>query len=85
MPIDQVIALSGHIEKLGIIGVLVVVCCVLAYALKHYRDETISLHGKLERAKLAFIVVKQAADAAGVKYDLSSLRDLSDLIGDNGG
>ena len=85
MPIDQVIALSGHIEKLGIIGVLVVVCCVLGYALKHYRDETISLHGKLERAKLAFIVVKQAADAAGVKYDLSSLRDLSDLIGDNGG
>ena len=84
MPIDQVIALSGHIEKLGIIGVLVVVCCVLGYALKHYRDSNIVLHGRLERAKLAFIVVKQAADAAGVKYDLSSLRDLSDLIGGNG-
>lgn len=83
MPISEILQLSSHVEKLGIIGVLVVVCCVLGYALKHYRGEVLALHGKLDRLKTAFVIVKNAADQANVKYDLSAARDLEDLIGDD--
>ena len=82
MPISEILQLSSHIEKLGIIGVLVVVCCVLGYALKHYRGELVELHAKHDRLKAAYIIVKSAADLAGVKYDLSASRDLDDLIGE---
>lgn len=82
MPISEILALSSHIEKLGIIGVLVVVCCVLGYALKHYRGELAALHAKHDRLKTAYIIVKNAADLAGVKYDLSASRALDDLIGE---
>ena len=82
MPIDQVIALSSHVEKLGIVGVLVVACCVIGYGLKYYRGELLTLHVKFDKLKTAFIIVKNAADTAGVKYDLSAARDLDDLIGD---
>ena len=81
MQISEIIALSGHVEKLGIIGVLVIVASLLGWAAWNFRKDLIAAHQKLEKCKLAFIIVKQAADMGGVKYDLSSLRDLKDLIG----
>lgn len=95
MSIAEIIALSGHVEKLGIIGVLVIICCILGWATWQYRKEVIAAHAQREaevkaaqeqlaNCKLAFVIVRQAADAAGVKYDISSLRDLSHLLGDKG-
>jgi hypothetical protein len=82
MPITEIVALSGVIEKLSIIGVLVIICFVLAWAMWRFRKELIATHIKLEKAKQALLVVKVAADKAGVEYDLSSIRDMNDLLGD---
>lgn len=81
MPVSEILEVSSHVEKLGIVGVLVVVCMVLGYALKHYRGQLLALHAKFDRLKVAFIIVKNAADAADVKYDLATARELDDLLG----
>lgn len=80
MSISELIALSSHVEKLGIIGVLTIACGLLGWAAWRFRAELIAAHQQLERAKQAFIIVKIAADAAGAKYDLSTVRGLDDIL-----
>lgn len=84
MQISELIALSAHAEKLGIIGVLFLICCILFYAARHFRAELIKKLAEMDRLKTAFIIVKNAADASGVKYDLRQAREIDDLIEEKG-
>lgn len=74
-------AFAQSVEKLGIIGVLVLVCILLGYAAFHFRKELIAAHAQREKLKMMFLIVKQAADGAGVKYDLRDAGDVDALIG----
>ena len=80
MPTDP-IAAAQAIEKLGIIGVLVLGIILVGYAAWHFRRELVKVHDQLSRARQAFLIVKIAADAAGAKYDLSSIGGLDNLLG----
>ena len=91
MPTEAV-QFAQAVEKLGIIGVLVLVTFLLGYAAFHFRKELLAAHAlrekdtkechaTIEKLKLMLLVVKQAADAAGVKYDLRDVGDLDALIG----
>ena len=94
MPTEAV-QFAQAVEKLGIIGVLVLVTFLLGYAAFYFRREVIAAHAQrekelgqaratIESLKLMFVIVRQAADAAGVKYDLGDVRDLDGLIGRGG-
>ena len=83
MSVTEAVQLAGNIEKLGIIGILFVLCCLLGWAAWYFRKTTVAAHEQLTNCKLAFIIVKQAADTAGAKYDLSSIAGLNQLIGGN--
>lgn len=80
MPIDPIEAAQA-VEKLGIIGVLALGLLLVSYAAWHFRKELVKVHDQLSRARQAFLIVKIAADAAGAKYDLSSIGGLDSLLG----
>lgn len=78
-------ALSGLIEKGGIIGVLLIACGVLVWEIRRgrrreheFRNEMAKVYGQRDKWRIAFVKCKAALDAAGVKVDLS---DLQELIG----
>ena len=75
------IALAASVEKLGIIGVLVLISFLLGFAAFHFRKELMLAHAQREKLKMMFLIVKQAADNAGVKYDLRDAGDVDALIG----
>jgi len=94
MPTEAV-QFAQAVEKLGIIGVLVLVTFLLGYAAFYFRREVIAAHAQrekelneardtIEKLKLMFLIVKQAADVAGVKYDLRDAGDLEALLGRSG-
>lgn len=74
-------ALSALIERGGIIGVLLVVCGVMAWEIARLRKVLGKTYAQRDKWRLAFVTVKAAADHAGLKIDLSGLADL--LNGDD--
>lgn len=85
MSISEIIALSSHIEKLGIIGVLVVLNILTGYALfklygkwEETKKELNRVYAQRDKARLALVKCKAALDAKGITVDLS---DVADLVG----
>lgn len=80
--IQSLPAISGIVEKGGIIGVLLIVCFILGWALVKLRAETIAAHQQREREvseiskerdkwKTMFVLCRVTCTNAGVKLDLS--------------
>lgn len=69
--------LASLIEKGGVVGVLLIVCAVLGYEVRRLRALAPVIYKQRDRWRLAYTIVKAAADSAGAKYDL---RDLEDLL-----
>jgi hypothetical protein len=76
-------ALSGVIEKGGIIGLLLIVAGVLCWeivrgrkALAEKATELAKVYAQRDKWRLAFVKCKAACDSAGVKVDLTDLAGL---------
>jgi hypothetical protein len=81
--LPQLVAL---IEKGGVTGLLLIACVVLVIEIRRGRrlvheknDELAKAYAQRDKARLALVKCKAAADAANVKVDLS---DLTQLLGD---
>ena len=70
--------LAGLIEKGGIIGLLVIVSAVLIWEVRRLRAELARCYQGRDRWRLAYTIIKAAADACGAKYDLRDLKDLEE-------
>lgn len=68
---NDLINLSGHVEKLGIIGFLVLVVGVMGWALWKFRKELGRTYRQRDKARAIQFVYKQALDNAGIKVDIS--------------
>lgn len=82
MPTDALSALpalAGLIEKLGVIGLLLVAVVWLIYERLRLMKELKTTYTQRDRWRLACVKYKAATDAAGIKVDTT---DLADLIGD---
>ncbi len=66
---SEIVALSQNIEKLGIIGVLVLVTILLGYAAFYFRKELMSVH--LQREKETRDL---RSDGGGLGYPSSEVR-----------
>lgn len=71
-------ALSGLIEKAGIVGVLIIFGGMLSWEVLRLRRELAKTYQQRDKWRLAFVTVKAAADNAGARYDLSHLTDMVD-------
>ena len=80
--IPQVIAL---VEKGGVIGLLLLYSCVLTWALikgrAEYKKEIASVYRQRDRWRLAFTIVKGAADHAGASLGRRSASRRADSVG----
>ena len=79
---------AGLIEKGGVVGLFLIITGVLGWEVWRLRKEAearrievVKVYRQRDRWRLAFTIVKAAADSKGAKYDLS---DLADLIKENG-
>lgn len=70
-------AISGLIEKGGVIGVLLVFSSLLVWEIVRLRKLLGKTFQQRDKWRLAFVTVKAAADHAGAKYDLTMLADLT--------
>lgn len=73
--------LFSIVEKGGVVGVLTIVCVVLGYEVRRLRLLAPAIYKQRDRWRLAYTIVKAAADGAGAKYDL---RDLEDMLKEDG-
>ena len=71
--------LAGVIEKLGVIGVLLIISGVLGWEVFRLRQQNAITFRQRDRWRLAYTIVKASADAAGAKYDLRDLKDLEEV------
>lgn len=76
--ITAIPALSGLIEKGGIIGVLLVFSGVMVWEILRLRGELSKTYQQRDKARYAVVKCRAALDAAGIKVDLT---DIADLIG----
>ena len=72
--------LTAVVEKLGIVGVLLLVVGFLVWDRLRQMKELAKTYRQRDRWRLAYTKVKAACDAANIKVDLS---DLSDLVGED--
>lgn len=75
--VTQLPALAALIEKLGVIGLLLIVVGWLVYERLRLVKKLAETYQNRDRWRLAYTIVKTAADAKGVTYDL---RDVEDLV-----
>jgi len=70
--------LAGLIEKGGVVGLLLLICGVLAYEVRRLRSQSIKTFAQRDKWRLAYVKCKAALDTAGIKVDLSDLADLTE-------
>ena len=75
------ITLAAQIERLGIVGILALVCILTGLAAYYFRRGLIEAHRQITKLRQMLLIVKLAADAAGAKYDLRQIGDLDKEIG----
>ena len=71
--------LAAVVEKLGIVGVLLLLVGFLGWDRLQRMKELAKTYRQRDRWRLAYTKCKAALDAANIKVDLS---DLSDLVGE---
>lgn len=69
--------LSALIERGGIIGILLIVCGVMANEVFRLRKELTKTYKQRDRDRLRVVVYKSECDRAGLKPDLSALADMA--------
>jgi hypothetical protein len=79
MSISEIIEFAARVEKVGIVGFLVIACVVLGVALYKMRNELLSVYRQRDRWRLAYVKCRAALDYNKIPVDLS---DLADLVGD---
>lgn len=71
-------AISGLIEKAGIVGVLIIIAAALAWEVYRLRGELGKCCRERDRARLAVVKCRAALEAHDIKVDLT---DITDLLG----
>lgn len=74
--LGTITALSGVVEKGGVIGLLIIFCvvvCIIAYKL---REELKKVYARLEKARIAYALYRQACINNNIKVEIP--RDLFD-------
>lgn len=67
---------ASQIEKLGIVGILALIAMLAGAAAFFFRRSLIIAHVQITTLKQMLIIVRAAADAAGVKYDFEQIAKL---------
>lgn len=73
---SQALALAAQIEKLGIVGILALAALLASIAAWYFRKGLVKAHEQITLLKQMLVIVRSAADAAGVKYDFGQIADL---------
>lgn len=76
-------ALADIIAKGGVVGLMLVVCGVLAWEVMRLRKQSVQVFAERDAYRLAYAVYKQACDAAGLKVDLAALQNLPIALPNN--
>lgn len=72
----KALALAQQIEKLGIVGLLALIALLAGIAAYYFRKALIEAHAQVTLLKQMLVIVRSAADAAGVKYDFEQIARL---------
>lgn len=71
-------AISGLIEKAGVVGVLIIIAAMLVWEVIRLRGDLAKCYRERDKARLAVVKCRAALEANNIKVDLS---DIADLIG----
>lgn len=75
-PLAAIPQLVDVVLKGGVTGLLIIACFVMAMEIKRLRKQSAATFQQRDKARLALTLVRAAADAAGVKYDLRQIDEL---------
>lgn len=74
--VTPLVSYAGLIEKGGIVGVMVIFSGLMVYEIIRLRKILTATYKQRDHWRLAYVIVKGAADHAGARYDLSELAKL---------
>lgn len=78
--VGGIAALSGVIEKGGIVGVMLILTAFLGWWSHRLRKQLAAVYRQRDRCRLISVRYRSHLDAAGIKVDIS---DILEMLGDD--